>query len=112
MCGDRHLTSKVGGRGRQRIGQLDGGDYPPSHSSRPNLSFKPLNDRNEEALPPVAKDGVLDPIHIKSKCMDRTQGSDWEGTSDRPGQGGDLDRVARGVSHLGLHQKFWDKSSL
>jgi hypothetical protein len=56
--------------GLQRIGQLDGGDYPPSHSSRPNLSFEPLNDRDEEALPPTAKDGVLGP-----KCVDRTQGS-------------------------------------
>jgi hypothetical protein len=59
MGGDRRLASKVGGCGRQRIGQLDGGDYPPSHSSRPNLSLKPLHDRDEEALPPVAKDSKI-----------------------------------------------------
>jgi hypothetical protein len=55
----------VWGRVRQRVGQLNGGNYPPSHSRRPNLSFKPLYDRDEEALPPVAKDGVLGPIHVK-----------------------------------------------
>jgi hypothetical protein len=87
---------------------MNGGDYPLSHSSRPNLSFKPLHDRDEVALPPTAKGGVLGSIHVKFECADRAQGSV---PRDQPRQGGDRDWATGGVSCLGLRQEFRDESS-
>jgi hypothetical protein len=85
--------------------------YPPSHSSRPNLWFKPLNDRDEEVLPPTVKDWFLGQFDVELKCANRTQGSIQKVMNGRQRQGRDSDQAAGGVSCQGLRQETWDKPS-